>query len=125
MLAKKVARSRTENLVAPVSVAILKAVEAGSPLTSTDLAATVNSHRQRSALHRALGTIQEQYQKTGWLDLSAAVVGGRSGVPGFGRLNRRETRDAWIREWHAVQAFEWAADFPAIVPGNGRASGGW
>lgn len=125
MAARSTRVSRVHELVIPTWAAIVQAVAEGHPLTYTQLAEAVGSHRQSPALHGALAVIQERCRKRGCPDLSAAVVGARSGVPGFGRLGRREKRDAWMREWHAVQAFEWAADFPAIVPDNGRASGGW
>ena len=107
--------SRTDELIGPVWATIVHDVEAGLPLTYTHLAAAVGSHRQSPALHGTLALIQEQCLKRGWPDLSAAVVGAGSGVPGVGRLGRRETREQWSQEWATVRHFPWPASPPSVT----------
>ena len=107
--------NRTDKLVSPVWAAIAQATADGHPLTYTQLANAVGSHRQSPALHGALAVIQEQCLKRGWPDLSAAVVRAGSGMPGVGRLGRRETREEWSREWATVRHFPWPSTVPIVA----------
>ena len=112
-----VAMSRTDELVRPARAAIVQAVAEGHPLTYTQLAEAVGWHRQSPALHGALAAIQDQCRKRAWPDLSALVVHAALGVPGVGRLGRRETREQWSREWVAVRHFPWPST-PSTVTGS-------
>lgn len=107
MAAKSQAVSRADELVSPAWAVIVPAVEEGHPLIYTPLATAVGSHRQSPTLHGALAVIQEQCHKRAWPDLSTAVVGARSGVPGVGRLGRRETRAQWSQDWDTMRPFPW------------------